>query len=117
MAFAEITLKNPQTGEMKIAPVGYSWTVGFFGPIVPLFFRKDPIWAIIILIGNLATFGLGGFIFGFFYNKIYIKNLIKKGFKVTYISTGDLNFASAKIGMRLPIIEEEFKKNMNGSFY
>jgi hypothetical protein len=116
MAFAEITLKNPQTGKMKVAPVGYSWTLVFFGPIVPAL-RGDVLWFFILLGTELVTFGWSGVLFGFFYNKIYIKNLVKKGFKVTSVSTGNLIYISANVGMQLPILEDEFNRNMSNTGY
>lgn len=102
MAFADITMKNPQTGSMKIAPVGFSWTVLFFGPFPPLL-RGDFVWSLIILIACFVP-GLW-IIFAFIYNKIYIKGLVKKGFKVNGVSNGDLNYISAKVGFQLPVLE------------
>lgn len=82
-----IELKHSTTGVVKEAPTGYSWTTLFFGIFVPLL-RGDLKWAIILLLICLVTaFCTAGFgaifvtpIFGFFYNKIYIKDLIEKGY-------------------------------------
>ena len=71
MAFTSIIFKNPNTGAMKEAPVGFSWTVFFFGFFPPLF-RGDWKWAIIILLISCLTMGLSNLIFMFIYNKLYI---------------------------------------------
>ena len=81
-----ITLKN-QNGLSKNVKVGFSWTTFFFG-FLPALFRGDSKWAAIMLISELVvgsfTFGIGatiiGIIFSFIYNKIYIKDLIEKGY-------------------------------------
>ena len=75
-------------GLRKEVKVGFSWTVFFFGFFVPLF-RGDLKWAAIMFFGTIllgfATLGIGGGVLGivmsFVYNKIYIKDLIEKGWK------------------------------------
>ncbi|GLR65041.1 hypothetical protein [Marinospirillum insulare] len=104
MAFTSIIFKNPNTGAMKEAPVGFSWTTFFFG-LFPALFRGDWKWAIIQLILGAITFGLSNILFMFIYNKLYIKELIGAGFKAQSIASGDMNFASAKIGMQIPMLE------------
>jgi hypothetical protein len=79
MAYGTVSLTNGI--EVKTAPVGYSWTMFFFGCFPP-FFRQDWMWGICLLIAGIFTWGLAGFVASFFYNKVYIKNLINKGFKV-----------------------------------
>ena len=79
MAKATIYLTNGL--EVKKAPVGFSWTVFFFGGW-PCFFRQDWIWGIVLLVACMLTWGIAGMVFAFFYNKVYIKNLIDRGFKV-----------------------------------
>lgn len=104
MAFTSIIFKNPNTGAMKEAPVGFSWTVFFFGIFPPLF-RGDWKWAIIMFIIAIITFGLSNYVFMFIYNKLYIKDLIRSGYKAQSIASGDMNFASAKVGMQIPMLE------------
>lgn len=41
----------------------------------------------------------------FMYNKFYIKDLIGSGFKAQSIASGDMNYASAKIGTQIPLLE------------
>ena len=82
------------SGITKKAKIGFSWTTFFFGLFVPLI-RGDLKWAVIMLIIELlagsVTFGIGAFIagivFSFVYNKIYIKELMEKGY--TAFSDGD----------------------------
>lgn len=81
-----ITLKT-DSGLSKTVKVGFSWTTFFFG-FFPALFRGDLKWAAIMFIAALAagsfTLGFGawipGLIFSFIYNKIYIKELIEKGY-------------------------------------
>lgn len=79
MAYATICLTNGV--EIKKAPVGYSWTVFLFGGW-PCLFRQDWIWGVILILAEYFTWGIAGIVFGFFYNKMYIKNLIDKGYKI-----------------------------------
>ena len=77
-----------KNGLRKEVKVGFSWTVFFFGLFVPLF-RGDLKWAAIMFFGTIllgfGTLGIGGAVLGivmsFVYNKIYIKDLIEKGWK------------------------------------
>ena len=72
---------------MREAPVGFSWTVLFFGWFPPMF-RSDWKWAVIMFICTIVTFGLSGLVFMFIYNKIYIKELLNNGYKVKSIENG-----------------------------
>lgn len=104
MAYTSIIFKNPNTGVMKEAPVGFSWTTLFFHWI-PALLRKDWKWTIIILILTVITGGLSALLLSFIYNKIYIKGLINSGFRAVSIASGDMNLASAKVGMQIPMLE------------
>ena len=66
-------------GVIKEAPTGFSWTTLFFG-FFPALIRGDLKWGLIILIAAAVT-GISWLIFPFFYNKLYIKELLKKGYK------------------------------------
>ena len=104
MAYTSIIFKNPNTGAMREAPVGYSWTTLFFG-CFPALFRGDWKWAVIMIIIGLFTFNLSTIIFSFIYNKFYIKDLIGAGFKAQSIASGDMYLASSKVGMHIPMLE------------
>ncbi|KOR27056.1 DUF2628 domain-containing protein [Clostridium sp. FAM 1755] len=81
-------LMKHDSGVTKEVKCGFSWTTFFFGFIVPLI-RGDLKWALIMVAISIAvgipTLGIGGFIsgiiFSFVYNKIYIKELLVKGYK------------------------------------
>jgi hypothetical protein len=73
-------MKNKLTGEIKEAPLGFSWTTLLFGVFVPLI-RGDFKWFVIFLILAFITAGLVWFVVPFIYNKIYVKELISKGFR------------------------------------
>ena len=73
----KINMKTP-TGVIKQVKLGFSWTMLFLGVFVPLF-RGDFKWAIITFLASLVTCGIAWFVFPFIYNKIYIKDMIEKG--------------------------------------
>lgn len=123
MASNKIHFKNPHTGENRKAPVGFSWTVLFFGFIPPLF-RSDWKGAGLIF---LLSFGVTlisldapapiavwvGVIFAFFYNKFYIKELVKKGYQAYGIEHGVLaeELFVHKLNGLVPAVLEEPQTN------
>ena len=100
MAYAKIYFENPHTGQVKEAPVGFSWTVFFFG-FFPALFRGHWAGFAIILIASLATVGLSNLVFMFIYNKMYIKHLISEGYKAKGASA-DLDFIQQNFGSQIP---------------
>ena len=82
----KIRLRNT-AGVVKEVKVGFSWTTFFFG-FIPALIRGDLKWALIMVllagVAGVFTLGVGawipGIIFSFIYNKIYIKNLMEKGY-------------------------------------
>ena len=104
MAFTTVIFKNPTTGYIKEAPIGFSWTVLFFG-FFPALFRGDWKWAVIMALLGFITFGLSYLVFMFIYNKLYAKDLINSGFKAQSIGTGDIGYASSKLGREIPLLE------------
>ncbi|MEK6425025.1 MAG: hypothetical protein V4801_36060 [Burkholderia gladioli] len=89
MAHSAIVFKHPTFGTIKKAPVGFSWTTLFFG-FFPALLRGDFKWAAIIFGAtcaiSLVTMGVGaivpGIVFAVIYNKMYIRDLVAKGFEV-----------------------------------
>ena len=102
MAFTTLTFKNPLTGQMKLAPIGFSWTTFFFG-FFPALFRGDWKWAVIQFVLAVITAGLSNFVFCFIYNSLFVKDLIGVGYQAT-AGAGNLDFASAKVGMQIPVL-------------
>lgn len=105
MAYTKLVMENPNTGHIKEAPVGFSWTVFFFGFFPPMF-RGDWKWAIIMFLLALITVGLSNLVFMFIYNKLYIKDLVGAGFKVKSVGMGTVEQVSNKVGMTLPVAQE-----------
>jgi hypothetical protein len=105
MAFDTLVLKNPNTGEIKNAPVGFSWTTFFFG-FFPAIFRGDWKWAAIMFVVAFFTIGVGNIVFAFIYNKFYIKEQIySNGFKVVSSAKGNLQRVSSNLGIELPVLQ------------
>ena len=71
-------LKHSQTGALKDVPLGFSWTTLFFG-IFPALFRGDFKNALIMFLLALFTLNLSWLIMPFFYNKMYVTDLVSKG--------------------------------------
>lgn len=101
MAYTTIVFKNPNTGIIKKAPVGFSWTTLLFC-MWPAIFRGDWKWGIIQIPLYIFTFGISQFIFAFIYNKLYLKDLIKNGFIAQSIESGNMDSASTKLGILIP---------------
>jgi len=75
-----VVLENKEFGVTKEVPFLFSWTMIIFGAFVP-FFRADFIRFVFLLILIILTSGFGAWIFAFFYNKMYIKNLLSRGYE------------------------------------
>ncbi|MFH1541102.1 MAG: hypothetical protein ABID79_04520 [Elusimicrobiota bacterium] len=104
MAYTKVVFENPNTGHIKKAPVGFSWTVSFF-VFFPPFFRGDWKWGIVMLLLALITSGLSSLVFMFIYNKLYIKDLIGSGFKAKSVESGNLDEISQKLRINIPRLE------------
>jgi hypothetical protein len=101
MAYAKIMFEHPEIGTVRKAPVGFSWTTLLFGPIVGLF-RKDLLWTFWMLLAAAVTSGVSLVIFPFFYNKVYIKRLLKKGYRVSSTEGAELDLLKKKLELVLP---------------
>lgn len=97
---AQLILEHPNSGIIKKAPVGYSWTTLFL-PTLPALFRGD-------IKGFFIQLFLDGFliipilIFPSIYNKQYIQRLLTQGYKVKAVDRGDLDSVKACLGIYLP---------------
>lgn len=74
----KVTLVHP-SGVRKKVKVGFSWTMLFFGPLVPIF-RGDFAGAIRIFLLSLITLGIYGLVACWTYNKKYAQGLLEKGY-------------------------------------
>jgi hypothetical protein len=105
MAFDVLKLKNPTTGEIKSAPVGFSWTTLFF-TFFPAFIRSDWKLGVIQLVISFFTANVSALVFAFIYNKLHIKDLIfSSGFKVVGSEKGDLQKVANTLGIELPMLQ------------
>ena len=100
---SHIILQNPHSGIIKKAPVGFSWTTLFFGPL-PALFRSDFKWFFIQLLCALPL-GIGFPLFAFIYNKIYIKKCLEAGYKVKFVEGASVEALNTKLGLELPLIK------------
>lgn len=85
-----ILLVNNVTGEYKQVKKGFSWTMLFFGVFVPLL-RGDWKWFLITFALALLTSGASWFVFPFFYNHLYIDDLLKKGYSYPTSNSSSVN--------------------------
>ena len=113
MAHSWLVMEQPNTRHVKEAPLGYSWSMLFFGVFVPVV-RSDWKWAFVSFALAIATLGLSWLILPFLYNAIYAKGLIGEGFKAKAIrgQVPTIEMAQPQVGMEIPImyIEEPKKK-------
>lgn len=83
----KIRVKNA-IDKAKEVKLGFSWSTLFFGALVPLFRLDIKYFAIMVAVNVLLTFAdlyalspIATLAFAFFYNKIYAKDLYKKGYR------------------------------------
>lgn len=74
-----VTLVNGD-GQLRTAKVGFSWTVFFFGFLVPIY-RGDVKWTVIMFLASFLTVFMAQIVLSFMYNSIYIRELLNKGYK------------------------------------
>lgn len=103
MAYATIVFEHPQSGRIKEAPIGFSWTTLLFG-FFPALLRGHWAMAVVMFLLSFITFGISGIVFAFIYNKMYVKYLIGEGFKAKSASQ-DIEFLSQKSGQMIPLLE------------
>ncbi len=108
MAYGKVILERDLGGykEIKEAPIGFSWTMLFFGSLVPLY-RGDYKWAIITFLAALITYGFSWFVFPFFYNKLYLKDLVKQGYKIKAVEGATVDQVRAYIGMEVETVDSK----------
>lgn len=107
MAHGTVTLVNPVSDEVKSVPVGYSWTVLFWG-CFPALFRQDwknfAIMAATLVIASLFMVGfIPLIIFSFIYNdKMCLRGYLDTGWKIKgYTGSKNLDAVSVSSGYNL----------------
>ena len=98
-----IMLKHRQSGLVKKAFYGFSWTTLFFG-MFPALFRGDFITFIggffVLGILGIFTFGIGAavamLVWAFFYNKYYTRRLLEQGYE---FADEDVNVRQARLSL------------------
>lgn len=73
----KVMLRNENTGQIKQAKLGFSWTVFFFG-FFPAIFRGDWKWFLIILIASAFTFGFSALFITKYTLMSYYLKIIKR---------------------------------------
>lgn len=73
-------LRN-KNGVTKQVKKGFSWTMLFFGIFVPLV-RGDWKYFLITLIAAIFSWGISWLVFPFFYNKLYLNDLLNNGYEI-----------------------------------
>ena len=108
-------LRHSQSGMVKDVPLGFSWTTLFFG-IFPALFRGDLKNAGIMFLVAIFTFGLSWFVFAFLYNKMYVNDLVTKGwgpadeYAVHALNSKGIMFTSSGINPN-----QDFNQNIQGN--
>lgn len=87
MAYANVIMIDRFGKDVQNAPIGFSWTVLFFSFFVPLF-RGDWKWFVIMFLLAWITGNLSAIPLAFFYNKIYAKDLLRRGYDISVIEGG-----------------------------
>lgn len=90
MAYAIVDLKHPQSGQTRAAPVGICWTMAILGPF-PALYRRD--WVHFVPFFGMAVISLGvsSWILMLNYNQMYLRRLLKSGYRATYVRDRDGN--------------------------
>ena len=100
MAKTKVALYHRESKKLRLAPVGFSWTTLFFG-LCPQLFRSPRAWLLTLAMTIVVplTTGAGNIVFAVFANQLYIKTLIRKGFRLRNIPPDQLEEVLSKIGI------------------
>jgi hypothetical protein len=101
MAHNAIFFENPRSALQRRAPVGFSWTTLFFGPF-PLLFRGELAWFLISLGLTVLTLHTSNLVLSFLLNRLYIQDLLKRGFKARSVLHGSSDEVEKELGLELP---------------
>ena len=109
MAKTKISLYHPDRQKFCLAPVGFSWTTLIFGPF-PLALRRPCAWMLMFAVGLIgpATFLVSDLVFAFCVNRLYIRSLIKKGYRVRGVAVEKLDEVARSLGYSREKLEAVF---------
>lgn len=114
MAHTILHMRHPLTRHTRQAPIGFSWTSLFFGPITCMF-RSDWLSAITLIILTILLFPLGvswgvWVLQSFFYNQYFIHKLVNQGYQVDHVE-GDQSLMEIEVqtGLRLTRFQDPVK--------
>ncbi|WP_338416211.1 hypothetical protein [uncultured Sphaerotilus sp.] len=92
-----LLMRHPQTGETVEVPIGYSWPVLLFGPVV-LARRRDWRLALVCLLLPLV----GQVFLARTANRAYLNQLLRRGFRAVSTERGRVSQIEWQLGMQLP---------------
>jgi hypothetical protein len=96
-----LILQHPQTEDVKIVKVGFSWTVLFFG-FIPVLYRGVYLHALALFL-LIPLWAFSQPIYAFFINKLTAKQYLKKG----YLPVEGLAWNYAKAAWNLTVFNIE----------
>lgn len=93
----ELLMRHPRTGEERIAPVGYAWSVLLAGPFV-LARRGDWSMALVCLLLPL----LGQALLAPQANRRHLRRLVARGYRAVSTVPGRVSHVEWALGMQIP---------------
>ena len=107
MAATKIALHHRGRDKGCLAPVGFSWTTFFFGGFA-LLFRRPRAWWLTIGVFAVAvpTFAVSNLVVAFFANQLYVRTLIRKGFRMRDVPPDQLGDVLSRLGISRSRLDE-----------
>lgn len=84
MAYAIVDLKHPRSGQIRAAPVGICWPMALLGPF-PALYRRDWVHFVPFFVVAVISLGVSSWILMLNYNQMYLRRLLKSGYRATYV--------------------------------
>lgn len=92
-----LLMRHPETGDTVQAPIGYSWQVLLFGPVV-LALRREWRLALMCLLLPLV----GQVLLAWTVNRTCLNHLLRRGFRAVSTERGHVSQIEWQLGMQLP---------------
>ena len=107
MAATKIALYHRERDKRCLAPVGFSWTTFFFGGFA-LLFRSPRAWWVTIGVFAVAvpTFAVSNLVLAFFANQLYVRTLIRKGYRMRDVPPDQLGDVLSRLGISRSRLDE-----------